>query len=46
MVAVKARMHEKTEAKKLMADINLIESLFRQRFPHVQWLFFEPDVKD
>ncbi len=46
MVAVKAKMHERTGAKKLVADINHTESLFRQRFPQVQWLFFEPDVED
>jgi len=46
MVAVKAKMQERTGAKKLVADINDIESLFRQRFPQVQWLFFEPDVED
>ena len=46
MVAVKAKMHESTGAKDLVADINRTERLFRQRFPQVQWLFFEPDVKD
>ena len=46
MVAVKAKMHEMTGAKELVADINQTEALFRQRFPQVQWLFFEPDVED
>lgn len=46
MVAVKAQMHEMTGAKDLVADINQTEALFRQRFPQVQWLFFEPDVED
>ena len=46
MVAVKAKMHEMTGAKDLVADINQTEALFRQRFPQVLWLFFEPDVED
>ena len=46
MVAIKAKMHERVGAKNLVADINRVESLFRQRFPQVQWLFFEPDVED
>ena len=46
MVAVKAKMAVMDSAKELVADINQTEALFRQRFPQVQWLFFEPDVED
>ena len=46
MVAVKAKMAVMEGAKELVADINQTEALFRQRFPQVQWLFFEPDVED
>lgn len=46
MVAVKAKMAVMDGAKELVADINQTEALFRQRFPQVQWLFFEPDVED
>ncbi|PCJ38303.1 MAG: cation efflux family transporter [Cellvibrionales bacterium] len=46
MVAVKAKMAVMDGAKELVADINRTEALFRQRFPQVQWLFFEPDVED
>jgi len=46
MVAVKAKMTAMDSAQELVADINRSEALFRQRFPQVQWLFFEPDVED
>ena len=46
MVAVKAKMTAMDGAQELVADINRTEALFRQRFPQVQWLFFEPDVAD
>jgi len=46
MVAVKVNMKESDSAEKLISDINQCESLFRQRYPQVKWLFFEPDVKD
>mgnify|MGYP007087018771 FL=1 len=46
MVAVKAKMTAMDGAQALVADINRTEALFRQRFPQVQWLFFEPDVAD
>ena len=46
MVAVKAKMAVMDGAQELVADINRTEALFRQRFPQVQWLFFEPDVED
>lgn len=46
MVAVKVRMGVTAGARDLVANINRTEALFRQQFPQVQWLFFEPDVKD
>ncbi len=46
MVAVKVQMHEIESAEKLINDINDCEKRFREKFPAVQWLFFEPDVTD
>ncbi|WIO74687.1 cation diffusion facilitator family transporter [Porticoccaceae bacterium LTM1] len=46
MVAVKARMASAGTAQGLVADINRCEVAFRQAFPQIQWLFFEPDCKD
>ena len=46
MVAVKARMRPVPTAGALVAAINAVERDFRQAFPQVQWLFFEPDVAD
>ena len=46
MVAVKARMRPVPSAGALVAAINAVERDFRQAFPQVQWLFFEPDVAD
>jgi len=46
MVAVKARMRPVPSAGALVAAINAVERDFRQAFPEVQWLFFEPDVAD
>jgi len=45
MVAVKARMHGRT-ADELVDAINRCEAAMRAEFPEIQWLFFEPDVKD
>jgi len=45
MVAVKARMKGRT-ADELVAAINDCEAAMRVEFPEIQWLFFEPDVKD
>lgn len=46
MVAVKARMRPQGGEDALVAAINGVESAFQQRFPQVQWVFFEPDVAD
>ena len=46
MVAVKAKMHITGSEIELVNAINLVESDFRQAFPMVKWLFFEPDNRD
>jgi len=46
MVAVKAKMAEADSAEKLITDINICEARFKEKYPQVKWLFFEPDVKD
>jgi divalent metal cation (Fe/Co/Zn/Cd) transporter len=46
MVAVKARMDSATDADGMVAAINRAEVAFRQAFPQVVFLFFEPDVTD
>lgn len=46
MVAVKAKMHPTGSEKALISTINRVESEFRQAFPQVLWLFFEPDSRD
>lgn len=46
MVAVKAQMIPMTSDKALIEQINMVESAFRIKFPHVMWLFFEPDIED
>ncbi len=46
MVAVKVKMKEQQSAAQLIDDINSCEKEFREAFPQVKWLFFEPDNKD
>jgi len=50
MVAIKAKMAESdsstNSATKMIDDINECESEFKQKYPQVKWLFFEPDNKD
>jgi cation diffusion facilitator family transporter len=46
MVAVKARMKETRNSDELINNINNCEAGLRQRFPSVQWIFFEPDLTD
>ncbi|MCV6604078.1 MAG: hypothetical protein OIF34_02160, partial [Porticoccaceae bacterium] len=46
MVAVKARLSPVDAAEQLVGAINCCERDFRDAFPQVQWLFFEPDNKD
>lgn len=45
VVALKARMTEKTSVAALIEAINRCEAALRAAFPEVRWLFFEPDVK-
>ena len=46
MVAIKAEMHEQGSSKGLVEAINLCEEKFKERFPYVLWMFFEPDIMD
>jgi cation diffusion facilitator family transporter len=46
MVAVKARMQSFPSAEAMVGAINQAEIAFRQAFPQVAFLFFEPDVTD
>jgi cation diffusion facilitator family transporter len=45
MVAVKARMRPQGDLDSLVEAINGVEAGFKARFPQVQWIFFEPDVR-
>jgi divalent metal cation (Fe/Co/Zn/Cd) transporter len=45
MVAIKAKMIDHGTQAQLIDGINGIEAAFKQRFPQVQWTFFEPDVR-
>jgi len=45
MVAVKAKMRPQGNLDAFIDEINRIESAFKERFPQVQWIFFEPDVR-
>ena len=46
LVAVKARMVETGSQQGLVDAINGLEKGFREQFPGVRWLFFEPDTAD
>jgi divalent metal cation (Fe/Co/Zn/Cd) transporter len=46
MVAIKARMRQQGSEDALIAAINASEKAFREKFPQVQWVFFEPDNVD
>ncbi len=46
LVAVKARMQEQGGQQALVVAINATEKAFREKFPQVHWIFFEPDVAD
>jgi cation diffusion facilitator family transporter len=43
LLAVKARMRESQDARRLIDDVNRVEADVRRGFPQIQWLFFEPD---
>lgn len=46
MVAVKAKMAAYQSPREMLDAINQCEQRFKQRFPQVLWLFFEPDHQD
>lgn len=47
VVAVKAAIIEpEGSAAVMVSRINTVEAAFREEFPAVQWLFFEPDCED
>lgn len=46
MVSIKALMTETESPKRMIDDINQVEADLRQAYPIIQWLFFEPDVRD
>ena len=46
MVAVKAKLVGCQSADDLVNEINRCEQAFKQNFPQVMWLFFEPDNTD
>jgi divalent metal cation (Fe/Co/Zn/Cd) transporter len=46
IVAVKARMKEKSDAVRLIDGINACEVALKQQFPEVSRIFWEPDVTD
>lgn len=46
MVAVKAELSAAAAPVLAANMINAVEKRFRERYPQVAWLFFEPDVKD
>ena len=46
MVAVKAAMTPADSAREMVLAINECERAFKQEFPQVVWLFFEPDIED
>ena len=46
LVAVKAQLTYATDTDAAAHMINAVEARFRERFPQVTWLFFEPDVAD
>lgn len=46
MVAVKARMHPQGDETRLVQAINKVEASFKNAFPQVRWVFFEPDLVD
>jgi divalent metal cation (Fe/Co/Zn/Cd) transporter len=46
MVAVKAHLRDANGTNIAAHMINAVEARFRERFPQVAWLFFEPDIAD
>ena len=46
MVAIKAQIHPQGGEDKLVAAINRAEAAFKQKYPQVAFLFFEPDFRE
>lgn len=46
MVAVKAKMKNSDSVDQLILNINTCESELRKHNPAIQWVFFEPDIKE
>lgn len=46
MVSIKAQMVKGLSGEEMIERINATEVAFKQQFPQVVWLFFEPDCKD
>jgi len=46
MVAVKVKMDKADSVSQLIGNINKCEIALKKEFPAVQWVFFEPDVKE
>ncbi|HEX4909462.1 MAG TPA: cation diffusion facilitator family transporter [Permianibacter sp.] len=46
MVAVKAKLKPADSAHAMIVAINDTERAFKQQYPDVLWLFFEPDLQD
>jgi cation diffusion facilitator family transporter len=46
MVAVKAKMSKTDSVKEMINHINTCESELKKLNPAIQWIFFEPDIKD
>ncbi len=45
MVAVKAKMTEVESVEQLIININTCESELKKENPAIQWVFFEPDIR-
>jgi len=46
MVAVKAKMKATDNINQLISNVNACEEALRQEISTIQWVFFEPDLKD
>ena len=46
MVAVKAKMKATDNINQLISNINACEEALTQEISTIQWVFFEPDLKD
>jgi len=46
MVAVKAKMTNVDTVEQLIENINTCETELKREYPAIQWVFFEPDLRD